>query len=78
MICITLGHNEKPIWWHRFMDYVFEDSTDQLIERKEWAQKVNAALMDFGGRIQRNWTQNFFFITFRSEINYTMFVLRFS
>ena len=77
MICITLGHNEKPFWWPRFMDYVFGDDIG-VYERNEWAQKVNAALMDFGGRIQRNWTQNFFFITFRSEINYTMFVLRFS
>lgn len=77
MICITLGHNEKPFWWSRFMDYVFGDDIG-VYERKEWAQKVNAALMDFGGRIQRNWTQNCFFITFRSEINYTMFVLRFA
>lgn len=78
MICITLGNNEKPVWWSKFMDYVFKDSTEQLIERKEWAQKVNSSLMEFGGRMQRNWTHNYFFITFRSEINYTMFLLRFT
>lgn len=60
------------------MDYVFKDSLDQLVERKEWAQRVNAALMEFGGRMQRNWTHNYFFITFRSETNYTMFMLRFA
>ena len=78
MICITLGTNEKPAWWSRFMDYVFKDSTDQLIDRKEWWRAVDAALQEFGGRMQRNWTHNYFFITFRLESNYTMFVLRFA
>ena len=78
MICITLGTNEKPVWWSRFMDYVFKDSTDQLIDRKEWWKVVDAALQEFGGRMQRNWTHNYFFITFRLESNYTMFVLRFA
>ena len=78
MICITLGTNEKPAWWSRFMDYVFEDSTDQLIDRKEWWKTVDAALQEFGGRMQRNWTHNYFFITFRLESNYTLFVLKFT
>lgn len=79
MICITLGNNEKPAWWPKFMDHVFGDGQDQLIfERKEWWNRVDRALSQFGGRMQRNWTHNYFFITFRLESNYTLFVLKFT
>ena len=79
MICITLGNNEKPIWWNKFIEYAFVESDNlRVIDGKEWAKTVNEALMSFGGRIQRNWTKNYYFITFREEFNYTLFVLKFS
>lgn len=79
MICIALGNNEKPAWWPKFIDYVFKEPDGyRVADRKEWAQQVNAALQEFGGRMQRNWTHNYFFITFRLETNYTMFVLKFT
>ena len=79
MICITLGTNEKPTWWPKFIRHVFGGDIDtRAIERKEWAQQVNAALEQFGGRMQRNWTHNYFFITFRLDSNYTLFVLKFT
>lgn len=78
MICITLGNNEKPAWWPKFIEHVFGTDSMLVADRKEWASKVNEALTEYGGRIQRNWTHNYFFITFRAESNYTMFVLRFT
>lgn len=78
MICITLGNNEKPAWWPKFIRYTFGDDLVTVGGRKEWAQRVNAALQEFGGRMQRNWTHNYFFITFRLDSNYTLFVLKFT
>lgn len=79
MICITLGTNEKPAWWPKFIEYTFRDTDDlTVIERKEWWITVNASLQEFGGRLQRNWGGNYFFITFFRETNYTLFVLKFT
>lgn len=80
MICITLGTNEKPAWWLKFMDYTFHTDNHSLLalDRKEWWKAVDASLQEFGGRLQRNWAHNYFFITFRLESNYTLFVLKFT
>ena len=59
------------------MNYVFDDSI-KLYKGKDWTDKVNDALEQFGGRMQRNWTHNYFFITFRLDSNYTLFVLKFT
>ena len=86
MICIELGNNPKPLWWPKFMDYVYSRNTSSdddfiLIESdggKEWYQAVNLALVEFGGRLNRNWHRHYYYITFRQEMNYTLFVLKFT
>ena len=77
---IELGNNEKPCWWGKFIEYAFSLDADQhrVIETKEWSTRVNAALMTFGGAMHRDYKRRLFYITFRQDINYTMFLLRFS
>ena len=79
MICIELGHNEKPLWWDNFMNYIFPDHRDSiLLNRDDWGKIVNSKLLEFGGRLNRNYHKSYFYITFRVESNYTMFLLRFN
>jgi hypothetical protein len=77
MICIKLGNNEKPAWWNNFINHTFGDKQRPL-ERKDWWLAVDASLKQFGGRLQRNWEGNYFFITFFRESNYAFFVLKFT
>lgn len=81
MICIELGNNPSPVWWQSFINYVFPPEDTLLVttvESKEWAEIVNRGLFEFGGRLNRNWEKKYYYITFRQDMNYTLFVLKFN
>ena len=46
MICITLGNNEKPAWWPKFMDYVFGDTSGTLITDQLYSEVYSELLVD--------------------------------
>jgi hypothetical protein len=77
-----LDHEERPDWWHRFVEDIVRVQDRQHLPKWEryssWIQDVNDKLMLHGGAIRRMKQGNHLLVTFRLDSNYTMFVLKYS
>lgn len=72
---------QAPEWWVRFTDdilpYDYREKTKKRYRIAEWLRDVNAKLIGYGGRMQKQ-ADGDYLITFRLDSNYTFFMLKYA